>query len=45
MRDTQMDGSLELRWVPVSDDNGRIHMEACWITAGAPAAVPVGAAA
>lgn len=26
------DGRLELRWVPVTDERGRTHMEACWIT-------------
>ncbi len=23
---------LEMRWVPVTDDNGRTRMEAVWIT-------------
>ena len=45
MRDAQMAGQLELRWVPVTDDNGRTHMEACWITVGAQVEAAVGAAA
>lgn len=45
MHDTQMSGRLELRWVPVADERGRTHMEACWITVAAPAAPAVSAAA
>ena len=25
---------LEMRWLPVTDEDGRTHMEACWITVG-----------
>ncbi|WP_460852645.1 hypothetical protein [Nocardioides montaniterrae] len=25
---------LEMRWLPVTDAQGREHMEACWITVG-----------
>ena len=33
MYDTKED-HLEMRWLPVTDANGRTHMEACWITVG-----------
>lgn len=33
------DGRLELRWLPVTDENGRTRMEACWITVGGQHAV------
>lgn len=45
MHDTQMSGRLELRWVPVTDERGRTHMEACWITVGDQAAPRISAAA
>lgn len=28
------DERLELRWLPVTDETGRTHMEASWITVG-----------
>ncbi len=31
--------TLEMRWVPVADEQGRTHMQAVWIEAGA-AAMP-----
>lgn len=35
MTDTLMtDEHLEQRWVPVTDETGRTHMEAVWITVG-----------
>ena len=29
-----VDERLELRWLPVTDESGRTHMEACWVTVG-----------
>lgn len=45
MHDAQTTGGLELRWVPVTDDQGRTHMEACWISVEAHAAPTAVAAA
>jgi hypothetical protein len=33
MYDTQ-EAHLEMRWLPVTDESGRTHMEACWISVG-----------
>ena len=35
MTNTEMTNQLEMRWVPVTDDDGRTHMEARWIDASA----------
>lgn len=43
MHDTNEE-HLEMRWLPVTDADGRTHMEACWITVG-PAQAPVAHAA
>ena len=45
MHDTQMSGRLEVRWVPVTDERGRTHMEACWITVESQARPTISAAA
>jgi hypothetical protein len=46
MTDTQMtDERLEQRWVPVTDEAGRTHMEAVWITVGVPATAATASAA
>ena len=34
MYDDTRDEHLEMRWLPVTDANGRTRMEACWITVG-----------
>lgn len=39
MTNTEMSNQLEMRWVPVTDANGRLHMEAVWIEVGRPATV------
>jgi hypothetical protein len=31
---------LEMRWLPVTDADGRTHMEACWILVGQATAAP-----
>ncbi len=33
---TPAEGRLEQRWIPVTDEHGRTHMESCWITVGQP---------
>lgn len=45
MHDTQMSGRLELRWVPVTDERGRTHMEACWVSVEDRVASRIGTAA
>lgn len=37
MTDTTMTTQLEMRWLPVTDDNGRERMEAVWVEVGASA--------
>ncbi len=37
MTNTEMSNRLEMRWMPVTDANGRTHMEAVWIEVGRPA--------
>lgn len=37
MTNTEMSSRLEMRWVPVTDTNGRTRMEAVWIEVGRPA--------
>ena len=32
--------ALEMRWVPVTDEHGRTHMEAVWIETTAAPSVP-----
>lgn len=34
MTDTQMTRSLELQWFPVTDAEGRTHLESQWVEAG-----------
>lgn len=36
MTNTEMSNRLEMRWMPVTDANGRTHMEAVWIEVGRP---------
>lgn len=38
----EANGALEMRWLPVTDDQGRTHMEAVWFTP-TPAAVSTAA--
>jgi hypothetical protein len=38
MNDTQMESRLELRWSPVTDADGRVHLESRWVEVGRPAA-------
>jgi hypothetical protein len=39
--EAQMANGLTMRWIPVADASGRLHMEAVWITEIASADVPV----
>lgn len=34
MTDTQMSSQLEMRWLPVTDETGRTHLEAHWVEVG-----------
>ena len=36
---TDDDRTLEMRWVPVTDADGRTRMEAVWIVVGEPAGI------
>ncbi len=37
MTNTEVSTRLEMRWVPVTDVNGRTRMEAVWVEVGQPA--------
>lgn len=38
MTNTEVSTRLEMRWIPVTDANGRTHMEAVWVEVGQPTA-------
>jgi hypothetical protein len=39
--ESEMATSLSMRWIPVADASGRMHMEAVWISETAPVEAPV----
>jgi hypothetical protein len=45
MTDTQMTTQLEMRWVPVTDADGRTRMESHWAASGEATAAHTHAAA